>query len=116
MPNFPPCVNLKQLFGDRYKISFDPAAETWGNRRDPWLMQIPCRYGTIYPHGGDVLAIDLTGRNIIANRLSALPCCRVYNWGEDDRGAKAEASGCKCSIPLPKFTAPSFWKRGAKAR
>ncbi len=65
----PRCVNLRQRFGDRYKITFDPALEVRG---DPWMMQIPCRFGTIYPHGGDILAVECDYHPGIAARITAL--------------------------------------------
>jgi len=43
-------LDLKQLYGNRYKITIDESAlcekET---KRDPWYFQIPCKYGHIYP-------------------------------------------------------------------
>lgn len=47
----PPCVNLLERFGERYRITFDGAADAHGRQRDkidPYLQQIPCRYGTIW--------------------------------------------------------------------
>jgi hypothetical protein len=37
----PTCINLAQMFGDRYRIGHDEAAVTWGERSDPWMMTIP---------------------------------------------------------------------------
>jgi hypothetical protein len=37
------CVNLAARFGQDYKITHDPAARTRRHKRDPWLMQLPCR-------------------------------------------------------------------------
>src|SRR5574338_169078 len=68
-PKTPPCVNLKKRFGQRYKITFDPAVE---DRRDPWMMQVPCKYGTIYPHGGDLMAIECDYHGGIVSRLLVL--------------------------------------------
>jgi hypothetical protein len=44
--------NLKELFGNSYRIAHDPAAVTSAEKNDSWLMQIPCReHGiAIYPH------------------------------------------------------------------
>jgi hypothetical protein len=56
------CLNLRKLYGDRYRIVLDPAAEYEpSGRRDPWLFIIPCKYGEIYPHGGDLLAVMVVG-------------------------------------------------------
>jgi hypothetical protein len=40
------CINLLQVFGRDYKITFDPAYDSRRVPRrclDPWLMQLPCR-------------------------------------------------------------------------
>jgi hypothetical protein len=47
-----------------YKIGHDPVCYRDPkqphiqpeSKRDPWLYVLPCRYGTIYPHGQDTLA------------------------------------------------------------
>lgn len=58
----PVCLNLRKLFGDRFKISNDPAARYEPNsRNDPWLFIIPCKFGEIYPHSGDKLAVMVCG-------------------------------------------------------
>ena len=39
----PPCVNLLERFGERYRITFDEAADAHGRQRDkidPYLQQI----------------------------------------------------------------------------
>lgn len=52
------CIDLQRQFGDRYRIGRDPA----GGRRnkDPWLWTIPCKYGEIYPYGGEAMAALVT--------------------------------------------------------
>ena len=63
------CIDLVARFGGEYRISRDPAAE---GRTDPWMAQIPCQRGIIYPHGGDMLAVEVDGRPITAGKLAAL--------------------------------------------
>jgi len=54
----PTCINLKELLGRRYRVTYEesyradhgPGART----ADPWLMIVPCRYGHIFPHGGQL--------------------------------------------------------------
>jgi hypothetical protein len=53
------CPDLKQLYGDQYRLAHDPVARTRSERADPWLVTIPCRFGTIYPHGRGHLAVEL---------------------------------------------------------
>ena len=55
------CVNLRERFGKRYRITFDPSYSSFnvpGEKLDPWMMVIRCRSGEIYPHGGSKLAVD----------------------------------------------------------
>ena len=64
--------------GDR--ITLDPAAGDRSN--DPWMLTMPCRKGEIYPHGGDRLSVEVTGRRI-ADRLAVIP--GVTLWQDGDR-------------------------------
>ncbi len=80
-------INLKQRFGRRYKIEYDPAyyAE-YGKRariEDPWLQIIPCHHGEIFPFGGDLLAASTSCKGSIATRLSKLNCCELQQDGSD---------------------------------
>ena len=68
------CPDLKALDGDRYLIRTDEGyfAETGSSMNcntDPWLWQIPCRYGHIYPWGPDLLAAVFEGRRRVSMRL-----------------------------------------------
>src|SRR5262245_31382789 len=64
--------DLKALYGARFQITFDEAAE--GRRKDSWLMQIPCagKGVMIYPHGENLLAVQCDHRPSIAKRLAEL--------------------------------------------
>jgi hypothetical protein len=79
----PTCINLEKTYGDRYRIGHDEVAVTWGERRDPWMMTIPCvgRGITIYPHGGTLLALECDRRPGIARQLAALLGVRVHQDG-----------------------------------
>ncbi len=58
----PACLNLRELYGKRYRITHDPAAECEPNgKRDPWLFVIPAKFGEIYPYGGHKLAVMVLG-------------------------------------------------------
>ncbi len=50
----PECINLKKRYGDQYKIDWEECRQ--GLEQDPWMMQIPCKYGHICPWGDDDLA------------------------------------------------------------
>lgn len=80
-------VDLKVRFGGQYRIDLDPAyyAEYGEKARtlDPWYYVVLCRYGHIFPYGGDQLAASTNRRGSIAKRLADLECCRVVQDGSD---------------------------------
>ena len=83
-----PCINLLCRFGKRYKITWDPCFNPKGKHReslDPWMMQIPCQRGTIYPPGGTLLAVEVDGRPITANKLFNIDCCQLYQDGDHEK-------------------------------
>ena len=85
-PTEPTCINLAERFGDRYRISFDPAYDPKHRPReklDPWYMVIPCERGEIYPQGGDVLVVEVEGRPRTRQRLASLDCTTVHQDGDD---------------------------------
>ncbi len=81
----PTCIDLRERFGQQYRISHDPAAQTWGERANPWMMTIPCRWGTIYPHGAQVLALELDGHPKIAKKVVEIPGIVLYRDGDDEK-------------------------------
>lgn len=59
-------IDLKARFGDRYKIAHDEAADhEAGGRHNPWLYQIPCRCGHIYPYSDNLLAVYCDRRGVL---------------------------------------------------
>jgi hypothetical protein len=81
------CVNLMERFGSRYKISFDPVVAPRGCQRDkidPMLQVLRCRFGEIYPQGGDLLAIELRNHPHIARQLRESGCCIVHQEGDGE--------------------------------
>ncbi|MFH1923803.1 MAG: hypothetical protein ABIP48_28425 [Planctomycetota bacterium] len=83
----PDCINLKERFGDRFKIDVDESyyAERPEFRKaeEPWLQLLLCRHGHICPWGGSQLAACTNGRGPVANRLKALPFTTVAQEGDD---------------------------------
>jgi hypothetical protein len=81
------CIDLKECFGNCYRVVAEESyrAERGDTARihDPWLLVIPCKYGHIYPHGGECLAASTTHRGPLANQLAALSCVRVVQDGDD---------------------------------
>ena len=74
-------IDLRKEFGHRWKIGLDEAAR--GRWNDPWLYTIECRYGEIFPWGGDKLAASTTGPGSVANRLLKLTNVEVMHDGCD---------------------------------
>jgi hypothetical protein len=69
------CINLQERFGDRFRITWDPAYDPKGiHAKDPWYMQIPGakRGVTLYPHGGDTLAVEVNYHPGVCRQLDAL--------------------------------------------
>jgi hypothetical protein len=62
------CINLNTEFPE-YKTVYDPACD---DRRDTWMFLIPGRLGTIYPYGGELLAVEVNYHPSAVRRLEAL--------------------------------------------
>mgnify|MGYP001461173290 CR=1 FL=1 len=74
----PTCIDLRERFGTRYRVRKEADGATWHETPEaerPWLLELPCRFGVIYPHGGEILAATVTSRRI-GHRVAALPCIR----------------------------------------
>ena len=58
----PVCPNFWELYGQRYKVSFDeaynPGSTEW-EKRDPWYMMIHCRLGVIVPWNDGLLGLTI---------------------------------------------------------
>src|SRR5271165_4413840 len=75
--------NLKELFGDRYRIGHDPIAQTRTERNDPWMMALQGKRGIIYPHDENRLAVECRGSHA-RKILSAVPGATVHQRGETE--------------------------------
>jgi hypothetical protein len=76
----PTCINLRELFGERFRIGHDEAAATYAEKNDPWMMTILCDNGVIYPHGGSRLAAECYGPT--ARKLKAIAGVTVHQQGD----------------------------------
>jgi hypothetical protein len=77
-------LNLNELYGKRYRIKHDPAAELEpGGKRDPWLFIIPCKYGHIYPHSDRLLAVWVEGAKIRRSIKAKFPGLECRNWSDN---------------------------------
>jgi hypothetical protein len=85
-PVYQKCINLKQRYGDLYRVTYEESYRgQYGPHarvEDPWLMIIPCKYGHLYPFGGTTLAASVDGHPNVAGMLRRLPCCRVHQDGD----------------------------------
>ena len=79
-----PVANLKDLFGDRYRVALDESARhESGAKADPWHYVIPCRYGSISPFSGELLAFHCRARGIRTHLHRDHPEIEVRNWSDD---------------------------------
>ena len=81
------CVNLVARFGRDYKVTHDPAARTRRQKRDPWMMQLPCRGRgvVVYPFGGCRLAVEVDGRPSLVKKLAAIPGVDLWQDGDGEK-------------------------------
>ncbi len=81
------CVNLRERFGDTYRITYDPAVVTRGERNDSWMMQLAgAGEGvTIYPHGGTRLAVEVDHRPKLAKQVAAIPGVVLHQDGSGEK-------------------------------
>jgi hypothetical protein len=75
------CPDLRKLFGIRFQLTRDPACK---DKRDPWMVQVPCRYGVIYPYGPGLLAVECDGHRKVANELADVPGLRLVQDGDGE--------------------------------
>jgi hypothetical protein len=83
----PVCVNLREMFGECFKITYDESFDPRGKHKhnlDPWAMQLPCegKGVTIYPHGGTRLAVEINYRLPLARKVAALEGVELYQDGD----------------------------------
>src|SRR6516165_5689200 len=78
------CVNLRDLFGKKYRISFDSARRP-GEKADPWFMQIRCRRGTVYPYGGSRLAVELDYHRKVSTQVAQIPGVIQTQDGDEEK-------------------------------
>jgi hypothetical protein len=74
-------IDLKQCFGQRFRIVRDPAASE--RSQDPWYWVIPCRYGEIYPLGGQMVAAMVASIRVALELERRTPGLCRYQTAED---------------------------------
>lgn len=80
------CVNLRERFGERFKVRYEESYQAQHGPRawvdDPWLQIILCRYGHVFPYGGNRLAVFVDGHPFVAGMFRRLRCCKVETIGD----------------------------------
>jgi hypothetical protein len=82
------CINLMTRFGGRYKITYDLAYSSRHvpkDKLDPAMMQIPCKFGTIYWHGRNTLAVEVDYHPGIAHAVAALQGVTLHQDGDHEK-------------------------------
>lgn len=83
----PTCLNLRKLFGDRFKIrheeSYLAERPEFRQEEEVWLQIIPCQHGHIYPYGGTLLAWSSDNRGAVCKRVCRLPFVSIVQDGDD---------------------------------
>jgi hypothetical protein len=75
------CPYLKQLFGADYQVRQDEAAE---NPSDPWMVEIPARYGRFYSYGDGLLAVEVDYHNKVAGLVGRVEGTTLVQDGDDE--------------------------------
>src|SRR5262249_15653489 len=63
------CISLVELFGDRYRVTLDRQSGEGPRDNRPWLQEIRCRRGLIYPYSATHLAVQVDYHRCVAQRL-----------------------------------------------
>jgi hypothetical protein len=81
-------INLNKRLGKRYRIGWDPAYDPRNrpkDKLDPWAMQIPGKFGTIYPYCESTLAVMIDHHVITANRVAKIPGVEIIQDGDEEK-------------------------------
>lgn len=84
------CIDLHAAY-PKLKHTWDESRVKGAHTQDPWLMQIPCRHGHIYPHGGTLLAASTNRRGHFPKKFSIVPSARILQDGDDGINVSFEA-------------------------
>lgn len=78
-------VNLRELFGSRYRVVLDESArQEPGGNQDPWLFQIPCKFGDFYPHSDSQIGFYCKSGRIRDRLHRELPDIEVNQMGDGE--------------------------------
>jgi len=83
--NVPTPLNLKDLYGNRYKVTLDESSTCPGeSKRDPWYFRIPCKYGHIYPISDKYLGFWCDSGVIKARMVREAPEIELVQDGDGE--------------------------------
>jgi hypothetical protein len=83
-PDEPDPLNLRKLYGDKYKITLDESAFCPGeSKKNPWYFQVACKYGVVYPYSNKELAFYCESQKIRDRLHREHPEIKVVNWSDD---------------------------------
>jgi hypothetical protein len=88
----PTCVDLRKRFPG-YRLQWDES-HIPGQDFDPWLLEIPCKYGKIYPYGGKQLCAYTDRPRLIA-RLRAIAGAVAHQEGDFELVVRFPVDGWK---------------------
>lgn len=77
------CINLRELFGEKYRVSIDRESAEGPRDQDPWVQEMRCRRGLIYPYSATHLAVQVDYHRFIAKRLARLGLKLIQNGGHE---------------------------------
>jgi hypothetical protein len=81
----PTCVDLRAHFGDRYRVTVGRESAEGPRDNGPWLLQVRCRRGLIYPYSATHLAVMVDGHREVDRRVAALPGAEVIQGGDREK-------------------------------
>ena len=77
-------INLKEKYGERFKIGIDESAFCEKESpKNPWYFKILCKYGDIYPVSNKRLGFHCTGERIRGRLHKDHPEIGIQNWSDD---------------------------------
>lgn len=83
------CIDLKAGYGKRFRVVSED-----GNSRntDPWLWQLLCVSGHVYPHAGQRLGAATAKRGPLIGKLLAVPSARMEQDADDGANISFDAT------------------------
>src|SRR5262245_43032815 len=78
------CIDLLEIRGTRYRVTLDRKSGEGPRDNSPWLQQIRCRRGVIYPYSATHLAVQVDYHPFVAQRLVRMGF-KLIQDGDDEK-------------------------------